>query len=98
MAAQREPFVSPEQYLEWDRQAEFKSEYMGGEIIALAGASYRHSTIVTNLGASLRDALRGGSCRVHMNDLRVQIERTGAPDGAGQDDGEGDTARCACYL
>lgn len=78
MAAQPQPFVTPEEYLERDRQAERKSEYMGNEVIPVAGASYRHSTIVTNLGTALQNILRGGRCRVHMNDLRVHIPRTAA--------------------
>ena len=37
------PFVTPEQYLEFDRKAEFKNEYFFGEIVYMAGGSPAHS-------------------------------------------------------
>ena len=45
---------TPEQYLEIDRAAEFKSEYLAGEIVAMAGASENHNIITVNLTAELR--------------------------------------------
>ena len=35
-----------EEYLELEREAEYKSEYVGGEIFAHAGASEPHNLIV----------------------------------------------------
>jgi Uma2 family endonuclease len=64
---------TPQQYLAMERQAEFKSEYVSGEIIAMAGASREHILIVTNLVAELRTHLRGGSCETSSNDMRTRI-------------------------
>ena len=38
MATQSKTFLTPEQYLEIERAAEFKSEYYGGEMFAMGGA------------------------------------------------------------
>lgn len=38
MSALQKTFLSPEQYLERERKAEFKSEYYAGEMYAMAGA------------------------------------------------------------
>jgi Uma2 family endonuclease len=35
-------FVTPEQYLEIDRKAEFRSEYNNGEMFAMARATEAH--------------------------------------------------------
>lgn len=77
MAAQRkQPFVTPEEYLALERAAEEKSEYYAGEMVAMSGASLRHEAIVMNLGAELRDALRGKPCRPYASNLRVRVRST----------------------
>ena len=65
----------PEEYLQIERAAAFKSEYYRGEIFAMAGASLRHNEIVGNTLFALKDALRKKkkSCRVFPSDLRVHI-------------------------
>ena len=40
---------TPETYLAHERTAATKSEYLAGEIFAMAGASEAHNLIVTNL-------------------------------------------------
>jgi Uma2 family endonuclease len=75
MAAQRVPYITPEQYLERERRAEFRSEYRGGEIVAMSGASEAHNQINANLGGLLYNALRGTGCRHYQNDMRVAIRR-----------------------
>ena len=41
MATHTKAFLTPEQYLEIERKAEFKSEYFQGEMFAMAGARSR---------------------------------------------------------
>ncbi len=44
---------TPEQYLELDRKAEGRSEYVVGEILAIAGASREHNrTLCSTLRSS----------------------------------------------
>jgi Uma2 family endonuclease len=66
-------WYTPEQYLEMDRQAEFKSEYLAGQILAMAGASEEHNIITLNVTTDLRVQLRGGPCRPFSGDMRVSV-------------------------
>jgi Uma2 family endonuclease len=68
---------TPAEYLELERAAETKSEYRAGQIVAMTGVSRAHSLIVGNLLGEMRQQLRGSSCEVHSNDLRVRVSRTG---------------------
>jgi Uma2 family endonuclease len=65
-------FLTPEQYLELERKAEFKSEYYNGEMFAMSGVSRRHDDIVSQLLVLIGQQLRRGPCRMHTSDLRVQ--------------------------
>lgn len=77
MSSHPKTFLTEEEYLAIERQAEIKSEYFAGEVFALAGASRRHNRIVTNLVVALDAQLRDRPCNVYSNDLRVKIPRAG---------------------
>jgi len=77
LSTQPKPFLTPEQYLEIERQAEYKSEYYQGETFAMAGASFLHTVLVGNLVAMLHQQLRRRPCRVCPVDLRVRVSATG---------------------
>ena len=38
-------YLTPEEYLAWERKSDTKHEYLRGEIIAMSGASYQHTLI-----------------------------------------------------
>jgi Uma2 family endonuclease len=69
---------TPEQYLEIDRKADHRSEYVNGEILAMAGASRIHNRITLNIGAALTTLLRGTSSEPFTSDLRVKSVVTGS--------------------
>lgn len=69
--------VTSEEYLTQERNAERKSEYFGGEVFAMAGASPEHALIVTNLAGELRQQLKGRPCNVYSSDLRLRVSPTG---------------------
>ena len=69
--------LTPEEYLQQERAADFKSEFYDGETYALAGVTRWHSLIMTNLVAFLGRKLRGSSCRVFNTDLRLHLAETG---------------------
>lgn len=64
---------TPEEYLALERNAEFRSEYLNGRIIAMAGGSPEHADVVLNIGSDLRARLRPRGCRVFVNDVRAKI-------------------------
>jgi Uma2 family endonuclease len=65
--------VSAEEYLALDRAAEFRSELLDGEMVAMSGGSLRHSELKINLAVSVHAAFRGSGCRVFDSDLRVRV-------------------------
>jgi Uma2 family endonuclease len=65
--------VTAEEYLALDRAAEFPSEFLDGEIIAMSGGSPRHSRLKVNLTIAIGTALRGTACSVFDSDLRVRV-------------------------
>jgi Uma2 family endonuclease len=77
MSTQPKTFLTPEQYLEIERKAEYKSEYYNGEMFAMAGAREAHNLITMNLGAQIHAQLRSGPCRVYSSDMRVSVSPTG---------------------
>ena len=66
-------YVSPEEYLTIERNAEFKSEYVDGVIYAMAGGSERHNLIAANIIIALGVQLRDRPCRVYPSDLKVRV-------------------------
>lgn len=76
-SVQTRSHLSIEEYLEAERRAETKSEYLDGEVFAMSGASFRHNVIVANLIGELRQQLKGRQCTVAPGDLRVHIPATG---------------------
>jgi Uma2 family endonuclease len=65
--------VTEEQYLAIDRAAEFRSEFLDGEMIAMSGASLVHNRLQGNIYAEVRTALRGGNCEALNSDLRIRV-------------------------
>ena len=72
---QPKPYLTPEEYLALERQAETKSEYWQGEVYALAGASRQHNLVAANLTAALNLQLRSWPCEVYASDMRVKVAR-----------------------
>jgi Uma2 family endonuclease len=66
---------TPEEYLEIEAQAEYKSEYHDGEIVPMAGGTTNHNEICLNLAANLKFGLKKQNCRVYIGDVRLWIPR-----------------------
>lgn len=77
MSTAMQPRYSPREYLALERAAEHKSEYVNGEIYAMAGATRAHNLLAGNAFAELRARLRGRPCEVYINDMRVKVSETG---------------------
>src|SRR2546429_1224082 len=70
-------YVSPDEYLRLERQAEYKSEYLNGEIFAMSGASRQHNLITGNIGAEFNRQLKGKPCEAYTSDMRVMVRSNG---------------------
>jgi len=66
-------WISPDEYLEGERSAEVRHEYVDGHVYAMAGASDDHNRIAGNIFAELRERLRGHRCEPFINDMKVKI-------------------------
>jgi len=64
-----------EQYLELERDAVEKHEFIDGEMVAIAGGAPRHAIITANIGSVLRTQLRKSGCVTFSPDVRVCISR-----------------------
>jgi Uma2 family endonuclease len=73
MSAQPQPRLTPEQYLEIERAAEFKSDYYNGRMYAMAGGTHMHALIIFNLGRRLGNALEKRRCLVTASDVRMRV-------------------------
>ena len=73
MQTKEKVYYSPEEYLELETAAEYKSEYRDGLIIPMAGGTPNHNRIAGNFYASLNFALKGQAYDVFTSDLRLWI-------------------------
>ena len=63
---------SPEEYLELERAARDRHEFLDGVIYAMAGESIPHSRICMNLGAEVSNKLRGGLCEPFSPNMKFR--------------------------
>src|SRR5579872_302523 len=77
MSAQPIPPISPEEYIEGERQAEYKSQYYNGKIYAMSGGSFTHGLIIFNIGRELGNALLDTPCATVGSDVRLCVSPTG---------------------
>jgi Uma2 family endonuclease len=68
-------YYTPEEYLSLEEQANYKSEYRDGEIIAMTGGTTNHNEIALNVAANLKFCLRRKNYRVYIGDVRLWIPR-----------------------
>jgi Uma2 family endonuclease len=66
---------TPEEYLELEEKAEFRSEYRDGEIIPMTGGTTNHNKIALNIAFALKSALRGQDYEIYMADVRLWLPR-----------------------
>ena len=83
MPTEPKTFLTPEQYLEIERKAEFKSEYYRGEMFpmprdvsVLAVPQETHSLLVVNIVAALHSQLRSRAGRIYSHDIRVGMSES----------------------
>lgn len=74
-AQTQQRYYTPEEYLELEEAAEYKSEYIDGRIVPMAGGTTNHNDIAGNVYAHLKFALRGQNYKVFIGDVRLWVPR-----------------------
>jgi Uma2 family endonuclease len=69
--------LSPQQYLDIERAAEFRSEYYKGRMYAMSGGSLPHAVLIASLAREFGIALKKGRCRIATSDLRLRVSADG---------------------
>ncbi len=64
---------TPEEYLALEAFSEYKSEYIDGQIIPMAGGTVHHNKLAGNLYAALNFAFRQQDYQVFIGDVRLWI-------------------------
>lgn len=72
MSRQVKTYITPEEYLAIERAAEYKNEYVSGEIFSMTGASRKHNLIAGNIYGELREQLKGKPCEAYPGEMRVK--------------------------
>jgi len=67
------PRFDADAYLAWEADQADKSEYVAGEVFAMAGARRTHATVALNIGSALRTHLRGSTCLPFISDMKLRV-------------------------
>ncbi len=65
-------YLTPGEYLTWERKQPFKNEYHNGYIIAMSGASRAHNRITVDITIQLGNQLMNSECEVFASEMRVR--------------------------
>lgn len=66
-------YLTPAEYIDAERKAVTKSEYLSGQIVAMSGASNAHNIITMNTANQLYNQLFDQDCLVYASDMRVRV-------------------------
>lgn len=65
--------LTEQEYLAIERAAEFRSEFVNGEMFAMSGGTMNHARLQGNVYVQLRAALGSHGCEAFGSDLRIKI-------------------------
>jgi Uma2 family endonuclease len=77
MSTQSKPFLTLEEYLEQERTALDRHEYLNGEIFVMAGGTEPHSLIASNILGELYGQSKGRDCTAYNGHMRLRTGPTG---------------------
>jgi Uma2 family endonuclease len=72
-AAVQPPFMTVDEYMEFEEKSPIRHEYVNGAIYAMNGVSVAHARIARELVVAVIGHLRGGPCELFSTDLKLQI-------------------------
>jgi Uma2 family endonuclease len=67
------PYMTEEEYLEFEESSPMRHEYVNGAVYAMSGATLAHNRIVSRLHVALQRRLRGRPCEVFIQDLKLKL-------------------------
>ena len=70
-----EAYITEEEYLTEEKEADTRHEYVNGHIYAMASASKRHNRIARNFITSMSDAANKKNCETYFSDIKVRSEK-----------------------
>jgi Uma2 family endonuclease len=68
-----QPHFDADAYLAWEAEQPERSEYVAGEVFAMVGVRRTHATVALNIGAALREHLRGSQCLPFIADMKLRV-------------------------
>jgi Uma2 family endonuclease len=74
---QTHPVFSEENYLDFERFAQERHEFLDGSVYAMAGESLSHSTVCFNLYAIIGSQIRGKRCRGFSPNMKIATNEAG---------------------
>lgn len=74
MEAENVVLISPEEYLESEKESEIKHEYLGGTVHAMSGASKQHNRIAGSIYRLLASKIGAGPCEPFIGDVKVHLK------------------------
>lgn len=66
--------LTVEEYLDFEEHSDGRHEFIDGDVYAMTGATEAHNIIVGNIYSLIRTHIKGSSCRVFANDMKVRIQ------------------------
>ena len=67
-------YMTVEEYLAMEDASTEKHEFFGGEVFAMAGATFPHIQIASNAQGEIWQFLKNKSCRIYGSDLKVHVK------------------------
>ena len=71
-------YMSPQEFLEWEKNQELRYEYIHGEVFAMTGGTKPHNRIAGNLYTAIDNFLAENDrdCEVFIADVKVQLSQS----------------------
>jgi Uma2 family endonuclease len=67
-------YLSPDDYLAGEKDADYRHEYLLGQAYAMAGTSDAHGRVCVNMVTLIKAHLRGSEYSVYVADMKVRIK------------------------
>ena len=69
--------LSVSEYIRLESAAEFRSEFIDGQMVAMACGTVNHALISSNVTGELRNKLLETNCSVFGSDMRIRTAPSG---------------------